>query len=273
MTRFLEQRGFEIRTAATGEEGLRLAKDLHPAVITLDVVMDGMDGWETLAALKTNDRTADIPVVIVSMLDNRERGFSLGVSDYLVKPVEWEHLSDVLAKYGCRPGADNSRVLVIDDDPTVREYMRRVLQDDGWTVLEAEHGEAALQRLQESRPALILLDLMMPVMDGFEFVEEVRGDPDLSSIPILVLTAKDPTPEERRRLNGGVQRILHKGAHDREEVLEQIHALIARNLQPARSEPEPTLSREPAMDPEPAALPSPLRKQGRVDEPAAQARE
>ncbi|HUG89561.1 MAG TPA: response regulator [Planctomycetaceae bacterium] len=243
MTRFLEQRGFEIRTAASGEEGLQLAKELHPAVITLDVVMPGMDGWELLAALKTSDRTADIPVVIVSMLDDRPKGFSLGVADYLVKPVEWDQLSGVLEKYGCRPGEGNSVVLVIDDDPAVREYMRRVLQDDGWTVIEAEHGQAGLERLRETRPALILLDLMMPVMDGFEFVEEVQRDPRLASIPILVLTAKDPTAEDRQRLNGGVKRILHKGAHEREEVLEQIHGLIARTVGPpatvAAAVPEP----------------------------------
>ena len=214
--------------ARDGRDALRALDQLAPDLIFLDVQMPVLDGLGVLRARGADRMPAT--VFVTAHDEFAVRAFEAHAVDYLVKPVEWDQLSNVLEKYGCRPGAEPGVVLVIDDDPAVREYMRRVLEDDGWTVVEAEHGQAGLERLGEVRPSLILLDLMMPVMDGFEFVEEVRRDADLASIPILVLTAKDPTARDRQRLNGGVKRILHKGAHEREEVLEQIHALIARSV-------------------------------------------
>lgn len=236
MRRFLEQRGFAVRTAASGEEGLQLAKELRPCAITLDAVMPGMDGWEMLAALKTNEQTAAIPVVMVTMLDSAGKGFSLGVSDYLVKPVDWDLLAATLHKYDGTPGT----VLIVDDDAELRHMLRRVLEEAGWTVHEAANGRVGLERLRAVHPTVVLLDLMMPELDGFEFVEQARQDARVREIPILVLTARDPTPDERRRLNGGVERILQKGGQRPDEVLHSLHERLAKSLCPDSPTPAAT---------------------------------
>ncbi len=225
MERYLGERGFRVESAASGEDGLQLAKQLRPTIITLDVLMPGMDGWETLAALKTNEQTAHIPVIMVSMIDNRSKGFALGVSDFLVKPLDWERLRVVLEKYSAPAG--DREVLIVDDDPAHRHMLRRMLEKADLTAGEAENGQQALDRLhREPLPRMILLDLMMPVLDGFEFVEAVGRNPAWQSVPILVVTAKDLDQQERDRLNGRVDRILRKGATTYESILEYVYQRI-----------------------------------------------
>jgi GAF domain-containing protein/CheY-like chemotaxis protein len=223
--RFLAREGFRVITAAGGEEGLRLARQLGPDAITLDVMMPGLDGWAVLAALKSEPATADIPVVMLTMMDDRNLGYALGAADYLTKPIDRDRLLAVLTRY-----RRDRPILVVDDDADVRLLLRRMLEKAGYVVVEAEHGRAALARLAEVTPEVILLDLMMPEMDGFEFLDELQRLPTGRSIPVVVFTAKELTPEDRRRLNGSVERTLEKGSVSREALLAEVGELVAASL-------------------------------------------
>jgi signal transduction histidine kinase/CheY-like chemotaxis protein len=225
LRRYLVKEGFQVTEACNGSEALKLVHEVHPNAITLDVLMPGMDGWAVLSALKSDLTTADIPVIMITFLDNRELGYSLGVTDYLTKPVDRERLMSILAKYRCN---QPRQVLVVEDDGGTREMLRRTLEKDGWQVGEAENGRVALEQVAKQVPQVILLDLMMPEMDGFEFINRLRQTAAWRTIPIVVVTAKDLTDEDRLRLNGYVEKILQKGAYTREELLAQIRDLVTR---------------------------------------------
>jgi len=225
MQRFLAKEGFRVVTASGGDEGLRLARELRPDAITLDVMMPGMDGWAVLSALKADPTVADIPVVMLTIVDDKNLGYALGASDYLTKPIDRERLVTVLKQY-----RRDRPVLVVDDDAGVRQLLRRMLEPEGYTVIEAENGRAAFERLREISPSVILLDLMMPEMDGFEFVAEFRRHEPWRTIPIVVVTAKDLTHEDRDRLNGSVQKILQKGTHGRDQLLAEVRELVATSV-------------------------------------------
>ncbi len=222
--RLLRAEGFQVLTAGGGEEGLRLVKAIHPDLITLDVIMPGMDGWAVLTELKANPETADIPVIVLTILDDKNLGYTLGAADYLTKPIDRERLSNILARY--RNANAQHHALVVEDDATTREMLTRVLQKENWRVATAENGRVALERLNEKIPQLLLLDLMMPEMDGFQFVAELRKNAEWKNIPVIVVTAKDLTADERAKLNGYVLSVLHKDAHTREELLAHVRALI-----------------------------------------------
>jgi CheY-like chemotaxis protein len=224
LQRQLGRDGYRVIAAADGAHGLALARENKPAVITLDVMMPGMDGWAVLTALKADPDTADIPVIMMTIVDDKHLGFALGAADYLTKPIDWPRLSAALKKY--RRSSTAQTVLLVEDDPNTRDMLRRSMEKDGWTVLEAENGRIGLQRLTEDIPALILLDLMMPEMDGFGFMHELRKREDCRDVPVIVITAKDLTDEDRRRLNGEVARILQKGAISSDELLSEIRSLL-----------------------------------------------
>jgi DNA-binding response OmpR family regulator/anti-sigma regulatory factor (Ser/Thr protein kinase) len=225
MERFLTKEGYSVITAASGEDGLRLAKQLRPAAITLDVMMPGIDGWAMLAALKTDAYTHDIPVVMLTILDDRGRGFALGAADYVTKPIDWGRLGSILKKHASMPGAP---ILIIDDDRNHRELISRWLTKEGWPVLEAGNGIEGLKQLEEHRPALILLDLMMPEMDGFGFVEELRRREEYTGIPVVMITAKDLTAEDIERLNGCVGEIISKQALSQDDLLKHVRTCVQR---------------------------------------------
>jgi len=225
MQRFLTKEGFRVVTAPGGEEGLRRARELQPDAITLDVMMPGMDGWAVLSALKADPELADIPVIMLTIVDDKNLGYALGASDYLTKPIDRERLVTVLEKY-----RRDLPVLIVDDDATVRQLLRRMLEPEGYTVVEADNGRAALERLREVSPSVVLLDLMMPEMDGFEFVAEFRRHEPWRAIPIVVITAKELTGDDHERLNGYVQKILQKGAHSRAELLADVRELVAQSV-------------------------------------------
>jgi signal transduction histidine kinase/DNA-binding response OmpR family regulator len=225
MQRFLVKEGFRVATAAGGEEGLRRARELRPDAITLDVMMPGLDGWAVLSALKADPDVADIPVVMLTIVDDKNLGYALGAADYLTKPIDRERLASVLTQY-----RRDRPVLVVDDDAEVRRLLRRLLEPEGYTVVEAEHGRIALERARDAAPGVVLLDLMMPEMDGFEFVAEFRRHEPWRAIPIVVITARDLSQDDRERLNGYVQRILQKGAHGRDQLLAEVRELVAASV-------------------------------------------
>lgn len=222
---YLSKVGYQVAVAGDGAEGLRLAKKLRPNAITLDIIMPGMDGWEVLSRLKADEELAHIPVVILTVMENKEMGYALGASEYLTKPVSREHLIKVLRKY--RSEDITCTVMLVEDDQVTREMMWRILRKAGWRVVEAENGKVALHYMEEYQPDLILLDLMMPEMDGFEFIIHLRHYKEWASIPVIVLTAKDISIEDRLWLNHRVDTVFQKGAYSREELLAEVRHLIA----------------------------------------------
>jgi CheY-like chemotaxis protein len=225
MQRFLTKEGFRVVTASGGEDGLRYARELKPDAITLDVMMPGMDGWAVLSALKADASVADIPVIMLTIVDDRNLGYALGAADYLTKPIDRERLVPVLKKH-----RRDLPVLIVDDDVVLRQLLRRMLEPEGYTVVEAENGRAALEQLRTVTPSVILLDLMMPEMDGFEFVTEFRRHEFWRAIPIVVITARDLSREDRERLNGYVEKILQKGEHDRDALLAEVRELVQTSV-------------------------------------------
>jgi CheY-like chemotaxis protein len=217
VVRHLGRAGFAAVAARGGQEGLRLVRELRPAAVTLDIMMPDLDGWTVLAAMKGDPALASIPVVLMSIVDQKNRGYALGAADYLVKPVDRTTLVETLTSI-CGPRAGCA--LLVDDDEVVRRSVRQALEPIGWTVIEAENGQVAVDSLTAGLPDVIILDLMMPKMDGFEFLAELRGRPGWQDIPVMVITAKDLTDEERTRLNGGVERVIAKS--DRDEMLRQL---------------------------------------------------
>ena len=231
MQRFLEKEGFPVQTASSGEQGLALARQLRPLVITLDVMMPDMDGWRVLNLLKNDAELGEIPVILLTMVDDKSRGYALGAADYITKPVDRTRLSNILQKFMCeKPPCP---VLLVEDDEPTRAMMRQMLEKQGWHTTEAANGIEALARLEENRPTLILLDLMMPEMDGFEFAERVHRHPQWRSIPIVVLTARDLSETERAQLGRHVHQILQKSGQGREELMQQVRALVANTATPS----------------------------------------
>jgi len=223
--RTLHEAGMSVVTATDGDEALAMARSIQPAAITLDVLMPGKDGWEVLRQLKADPETQHIPVVMVTMTDDRELGYALGATEFLTKPVERSRLVHLLERHASEDG--ERRALVVDDKAENRELLRRALEQAGWEVSEAENGQIALDRLNDDAPSLILLDLMMPVMDGFEFVMEMHKLGPSQAVPIVVVTAKELDEEDRRRLNGGVVGLIEKGGLDRESLLSQLREQLA----------------------------------------------
>jgi Amt family ammonium transporter len=220
-----------VKVASGGEEGLRLIEELRPDVITLDVMMPDMDGWEVLTALKARPDLAAIPVVMVTMVEDRSYGFALGASDYLHKPIQRDQLAQTVRKHlsiHANGELDDTRgpVLVVEDDPTTREMMRKMLELEGWSVVESENGRLAIARIIEQVPALILLDLMMPDMDGFQVIDILRANPEWRRIPVVVVTAMDLSASERLYLNGYVAQVLQKGKYQRDELLRDVRDLV-----------------------------------------------
>jgi PAS domain S-box-containing protein len=223
--RNLAEEGIASRAATSGEEGLRLAKQILPSAIILDVVMPGLDGWGVLAALKADAATAEIPIIMASMLDERERGLRLGADEYVTKPLARDRLVRALHKHlRDRP---TPRILVVEDDDDTRRLLAGVLREQDWIVQEASDGAEALSLIASDPPDLVVLDLMLPTVDGFEVVERLRRDPRLPEIPILVVTAAELSADDRRRLEGRVAQVLGKDLLDRDELLREIRALVA----------------------------------------------
>ncbi|MEO5824655.1 MAG: response regulator [Gemmatimonadales bacterium] len=229
LRRFLVREGFAVEEASSGEVGIALARSTRPDAITLDVMMPGMDGWEVLAALKDDPHLADIPVIMLTVVDDKKLGYALGAAEYLTKPIDREHLRRVLAGY--RAGDETRRVLVVEDDLATGDLLRRTLESEGWTVVVAQNGREGLERYDETCPSLILLDLMMPEMDGFDFLETISAADDLETIAACIEAgAEDLLPKPfdpvilRARVSASVEK---KRLRNREvDYLRQVDRVV-----------------------------------------------
>ena len=222
---YLSQAGFAVITAAGGREGLKLAKEYHPTAITLDVMMPDLDGWTVLAALRGDPELADIPVVMATIVDERKRGMMLGAIDYLTKPIERDKLVTIMARF--KSPAGPTRVLVVEDDAMQRERIRSWLEPQQWLLTDAENGRVALDQLKASPPDAVLLDLMMPEMDGFQLVAEMQKNPAWRRIPVIVITARDLTTEDRARLDSAIETVLMKESFSPANLIERVRQVVA----------------------------------------------
>ncbi len=223
VTRILASEGIHTLTAADGDEGLAIAKATQPELILLDIAMPKVDGWSVLVRLKSDEQLAEIPVILQSANNKRDLGFMLGATDYLVKPVNRTRLVTLLRRYVKH---NDAAVLIVDDDPTIRRALSKSLRREGWRTRQAANGAEALVVIAEESPVLILLDLTMPVMDGMEFLDLFRANQSWSEIPVVVLTSKDLTSDERERLNGSVLRVLAKGAFTQDRLVAEVRRII-----------------------------------------------
>ncbi|HEX7024926.1 MAG TPA: response regulator, partial [Gemmatimonadales bacterium] len=212
ITHYLTESGYRVETAANGEEAIRFARTSRPDAITLDMLLPEPDGLGILARLKHNSDTREIPVVVVSITDRRELGFSLGAADWLVKPVQKNALLAALDRTVRRPvSGGRPTILVVDDEPATVEFLSELLRQHGFAVLPAVGGRAAIGLALSRHPDLIVLDLMMPEVNGFDVVQALREDARARSIPILILTAMDVTRADAVRLGTSVRAVIPKG--------------------------------------------------------------
>jgi len=239
LSEHLRNLNYEVHIAHSGEQGLKLAKQVNPYAITLDIQMPDIDGWTVLSTLKTDEELAHIPVIITSMVENRRFGYALGAADYLVKPVEKNQLDQVLSHYHghaeVHGGFHIPQILVVDDDTVTKEALVGALEYSGWHVLEASNGSQALEILDKHTPDLILSDLLMPEMDGFEFIGQLRTNPKWWSIPVVILTAKEVNQSELTMLNQCVENVFMKETYHQADLLAEIERQLQHNEQPSDS--------------------------------------
>ncbi len=227
--RFLQRQGFLVEGASSGDEALERARESRPAVIALDLNLPDTSGWETLTAIKADPKLSDTPVIVISMCEDKKKGYALGADDYLAKPITRMQLVEVIEKH-CKRCAEavgaRPVVLVVDDDEDFRDRITRMLDKIGCDSIQAENGQIGLEMLEVHDVGLVLLDLMMPKMDGFEFAAITRTNPEWRALPIVVLTAKDITNEDRSRLFGNAERVMQKGAYSRDQLLYELQQLV-----------------------------------------------
>ena len=224
LQRYLTKEGYFVECVSSGDEGIARARKLLPMAIILDVMMPHKDGWAVLQDIKADPQLKAIPVVMYTMVDDRTFGLAIGATEYLIKPVSKEKILQVLEKF--RGELPSSYILVVDDDPDFREIATRAIEKEGWSVQTAENGTRALSFVQRSAPAVIFLDLMMPIMDGFEFLAVLQAKKEWEHIPVVIITSKDLTKEERQLLEGTVKKVIQKGDLTPERLLKQLTLLI-----------------------------------------------
>jgi signal transduction histidine kinase/CheY-like chemotaxis protein/CHASE3 domain sensor protein len=229
LARHLEEGGFRMTVARTGTDALTMARDLLPVAITLDILLPEIDGWEVLTRLKADELTRNIPVVVVSVIDNPALGRALGALDYFVKPVDRTALLSRLGRYNFTANVQHAelRVLVVDDEPANLDLLEALLQPEGFTVLRAAGGKEGIDVARAQRPQLILLDLMMPEVNGFDVVEALRTDKATRSIPIMVLTSKELTKADKQALNGYVAAIFQRNSVAGSELVAWLRGFVA----------------------------------------------
>jgi PAS domain S-box-containing protein len=226
--------GYQVVGALSGEEGIEKARSLHPFAITLDIMMPRKDGWQVLYELKNDAETKSIPVIILTIVDNKPMGFRLGASDYLVKPLSEKSVLDALERLAkSNGGVHPHKLLVVDDDPKVADLVQQTLEGEDFVIETSGDGAQALSHILLSKPDAILLDLLMPRMDGFQFIEELQKHPQLRAIPIIVLTAKSLSNEEQAALENSVAKIIKKQGLGSETLIKEIHQIVSSSAEKA----------------------------------------
>lgn len=230
---YLSKLGYSVAGAVSGAEGLKLAKKIRPDAIVLDVLMPGMDGWRVLSELKKDPLLADIHVIMTSIEEHKNMGYALGATDYLVKPVGRDQLAAVLNKHHIGDSSNNL-IMVVEDDVVVREVIVSLLKQSNLRVFQAENGKVALDHLEDKKPNLILLDLVMPIMDGFEFLANLRSQDKWRSIPVVVLTSTKLSVYDQAYLSRHVDKVYQKQDYVQEDILQHIRYLVADATQTAK---------------------------------------
>ncbi|OLB96246.1 MAG: hypothetical protein AUI15_14435 [Actinobacteria bacterium 13_2_20CM_2_66_6] len=230
LARHLDTGGFRMELARTGTDALRMARRLQPAAITLDILLPEIDGWEVLSRLQADEATQNIPVLVVSVVDKPALGRTLGAIDYFVKPVDGKALLSRLGQYTftSKVKDETVRVLVIDDERANLDLMETMLTPAGFGVLRANGGQEGIDMAKSQLPNLILLDLMMPEVTGFDVVEALRAEEVTRSIPIMVLTAKGLTDDDKQALNGQVAAIFQRDSVAGTELTDWLKRIVAR---------------------------------------------
>jgi signal transduction histidine kinase/DNA-binding response OmpR family regulator len=220
----LAEEGYAVITAAGGRDGLRLVRERRPDAVVLDVIMPDVDGWAVLRALKADPELAEIPVILVTVLGDRDMGLALGAAEHLTKPISPQDLIRVLSRVGGFDGATD--VLIVDDDEGTRDVLRRTLSREGWSVREAIDGADGLAQLAAAKPGVVLLDLMMPQMDGFEMLRAMRENRDWHDVPVVIVTSKDLGRDELEWLRGNSMEIFQKGAYGLADLVTALRGMI-----------------------------------------------
>jgi len=228
LIRQIEGAGFRTENARNGVQAVAMAKEHKPVAITLDILLPEVDGWEVMTLLKRDEATSDIPVIIVSVVDDPELGKALGALDYFVKPVNAKELVKRLSNYNFKSGDGQTLILVVDDEAVNRDWLKQVLEPQGFTVLVATGGQEAIELARSRKPALVMLDLLMPDVNGFDVVEVLSGNEATKTIPIMVLTAKSLTRADIDQLNGHVSIILKRGSTGAVALISQLRAVLNR---------------------------------------------
>ncbi|MBL7216198.1 MAG: response regulator [Desulfobacteraceae bacterium] len=221
---YLDEGGYATAQAFDGDQAIQMARDLKPYAIALDIILPGKDGWQVLAALKSLPETENIPTVITSVVDNRPFGLNLGAMEYLIKPVQKNKIIEVLHNLAVRADKEVKAltVLIVDDDPQIVEMMSNVLQEEGFNVLEAYGGKQGIDLAFKEHPDVMILDLMMPQVNGLEVLRQLRANTGMADFPILIFTSKDLTEEDRQELEGHVQVIASKSSSGKEDLLKEL---------------------------------------------------
>jgi PAS domain S-box-containing protein len=227
LTGFLETE-YQVVAAKSGDEAIAVAKKIVPDAITLDVLMPGANGFETLVALRNSPETANIPIIVVSIVDQKQVGFALGAADYLIKPIHKPALLEAVREHVPTPTDDDATILLVDDDPETLELLQETLQSAGYDTQGVRSGARALEVLSSKLVRAVLLDLMMPGMDGFEVIRHVRQKPTLKDLPIVVMTAKELSPEELLVLRSETQALFAKNGSWQQHLLEEMRRITGR---------------------------------------------
>ena len=222
----LQEDEYEIRGASNGEDGLKIARDYQPSVIFLDVVMPGINGWQVLHSLKADPLTAHIPVIFLTVLDNKPLGFELGAADYLIKPLNPKDVEGALLRLTGKPANKKIDIQIIDDDPDIVEILEQSLPDSEFIIRSALNAQKGLEMIRQSPPDVLLLDILMPEMDGFSVIEKLKQDENFKSLPVIVISAKDFTQDENKYLNESLIKVMRKQGLVGEELRSEIHNLL-----------------------------------------------
>jgi len=221
----LEDENYYVIGALSADEGIQKAREINPYAITLDILMPKKDGWEVLNCLKADPATQDIPIIVISNIDNKGLGISLGAFDYIVKPFQKKAILSALNRI---PVVGAKNVLVVDDEASAVDLLTQILQEEGYHVKGVFNGKEALDVLQTKPQDIILLDLLMPEMDGFEVIQKIKAHHDWCNIPIIVVTAKDLTDKEWNILNKSVDSIIQKSGLSEDNLMDEIQTLLKK---------------------------------------------